>query len=236
MKKILIITLILSLVFCFASCSGNTSESEVNKNPATENIENVKDESGEKNDLNSIVNNEITVKDVEEAPVTDESFFTVDPWYSGDGVCITEYTGSDAIVVIPETIGGKTVVEIADGAFVNAETIKGVRFADSIKVLGESAFVNSESIEVIVTGTGLKTIEEFAISCCPNLKQVRLNDGLEIIEAGGIALNDGLKELYIPASVTEVGYVPAEGSTIICEAGSSAEQFAIDNGFDYKLK
>ena len=232
MKKLLIITLVLALVLCLSACGdrgSNIDGNQTENNGITENVEDTAKE-------NEVVDNnkEITVEMVENAPATDESFFKVVDVEGG--VSIDEYTGTEEIVVIPETIGGKTVVEIEDGAFVNAETIKGIKFADTIEVLGEGAFINSECIEIIVTGSGLKIIEANAIGLCPNLREVKLNEGLEIIDSAGIGLNDNLKELYIPSTVTEINYVPADGSTIICEAGSEAEKFAIGNKINYEHK
>lgn len=232
MKKLLIITLILALVFCLSACGdsgSNVNGNETENNNITENVE----DTAKENEVVDI-NKKITVEMVENAPVTDGSFFKVVEVEGG--VSIDAYTGTDEIVVIPEKIDGKTVVEIEDGAFVNAETIKGIKLADTIKILGDSAFVNSECIEIIVAGVGLKTIEQYAISCCPNLREVKLNDGLEFIGAGGIAIVPSLKEVYIPASVTEMYFSIEKESLVICEEGSAAEEYAKTNGFNYKIK
>ena len=105
MKKLLIITLILALVFCLSACGdsgSNVNGNETENNNITENVE----DTAKENEVVDI-NKEITVEMVENAPVTDESFFKV--VNVEGGVSIDEYTGIEEIVVIPEKIDGKSI-------------------------------------------------------------------------------------------------------------------------------
>jgi len=54
---------------------------------------------------------------VKNAPVTDASKFEYEEVEGG--ISITDYTGDDEIVVIPEIIDGQKVVEIGSSAFAN---------------------------------------------------------------------------------------------------------------------
>lgn len=230
MKNFISLLLMLSLVFCFAACGGNeTPDENVNNNSV---VNNADDDSG--NIITS--NNEITVDDVKNAPVSPESDFEV---YEPDSgvVIIDSYIGNEEIVVIPETINGKTVTEITDGAFVNADTVRAVKLADTIEVVGDSAFNLVDELEIVVAGTNLKRIEDYAFTSCPKLRCLELNDGLEYIGACAIGDNPSLKEFYIPGSVTEFGSVlPEDDAIVICEAGSAAEEFVKKRGYEYRLK
>lgn len=230
MKKFISLFLILSLIFCFAACGGNeTPDENINNNSV---VDNADDNSG--NIITS--NNEITVDDVKNAPVSPESDFEV---YEPDSgvVIIDSYIGNEEIVVIPETINGKKVTEIGDSAFVNADTVRAVKFADTIECVGSHAFKLNESIEIIVCGANVKKIEDYAFSSCPNLRSIELNDGLEYIGDCVMISNPCLKEFYIPGSVKEIGsFLPEEDAVVICDSGSVAESYCKDFAYNYKVK
>ena len=227
MKKFISLFLILSLIFCFAACGGNETPDENSGNNIVNNVDD------NQNADNITSNKEITLEDVENAPVSPESDFH---YYDVDGGIEVVYDGDDEIVVVPETIDGKNVVAVARRGFVNADTVRAVKLANSIKFIGDNAFHSNESIEILVAGSGLETIGYCAIGNCENLRILTLNDGLKEIDVGGISMNPKLMELDIPNSVTQIDYVPTQGSIIICESGSEAENFAKLNGYEYRLK
>ena len=229
MKKFISLLLMLSLVFCFAACGGNkTPDENIGNNNVVDNI----DDNSDDNIITS--NKEIALDDVEKAPVSPEVDFEV---YEDAGVItVDSYIGNAEVVVIPETINGKPVTSIGIGAFSNASTVRAVKLADTIENVGDSAFFGNPNLEVLVAGTGLKVIDFCGISKCENLRILKLNDGLERIGIGGIGENPKLKEVYFPSSLTQIGYVPAEDSIIICEAGSYAEEYAKNKGYEYRLK
>ena len=228
MEKFISLLLILSLIFCFAACAGNeTVDENVDNNSVIDDVDN--------NNLISS-NNEITVDDVKNATVSPATDFEI---YEPDSgvVIIDSYIGSEEIVVIPETINGKTVTEIADGAFVNADKVRAVKLADTIEVVGESAFNLVDELEIVVAGSNLKRVEDYAFTSCPKLRCLELNDGLEYMGACAVVANPSLKEFYIPGSVKEIGSIlPEEDAVVICEAGSVAENYCKGLGCNYRLK
>jgi len=227
MKKFISLLLIFTLVFCFAACGGNETPNENNDNNIVENV-------GDNSDDNIITSNkEITLEDLENAPVSPESDFDV---LDVEGGVSVAYFGDDEIVVIPETIGGKKVVAISRRGFVNAKTVRAVKLADSIEVIGDNAFLDHPSIEILAAGTGLETIGYCAIGGCNNLKVLELNEGLKKIDVAGIVRNPLLTEIYIPGSVVDPKGLSPENAVIICEKGSAAEEYAKNNGYEYRLK
>ncbi len=56
------------------------------------------------------------------------------------GITITKYRGSDAQVVVPDTIDGKKVTSIGGHAFYNCESLTSVTIPDSVTSIGDEAF------------------------------------------------------------------------------------------------
>lgn len=228
MKKFISLFLILSLIFCFAACGGNeTPDENVNNNSVVDNA----DDNSDDNIITS--SKEIALEDLENAPVSPESDFH---YYDVEGGIEVVYDGTDEIVVIPETIDGKKVVAVARRGFVNADAVRAVKLADSIKTLGANAFLDHPSLEIFVAGSGLEIIGTCSLSGCQKLQEMKLNEGLKTIEPAGIVKNTLLTEIYIPSSVVNPNGLSPENAVIVCEAGSAAEEYAKINGYEYRLK
>lgn len=78
--------------------------------------------------------------------VTQDYDFTIDE--SGTGVKITRYKGDKTEVVVPETLGGKTVTTIGTGTF-NNNQIKYISFNANIQNFEYKSFENCSSLEKI---------------------------------------------------------------------------------------
>lgn len=101
------------------------------------------------------------------------------------GVAVTAYTGSDPVVVIPEKIGGKTVVALGEQAF-SGSTVRAVSVPDSVEQIGKGAFAD-----------------------CNNLSSLRLpfvGDGGEITHFGHIFGTDSYENqaVTVPTSLDMV--------------------------------
>lgn len=72
-----------------------------------------------------------------------------DYYYNINNAGITKYTGSDSNVVIPDTLGGKTVVDISDNAFQGCTSLKSVTIPISVTSIGKSAFSDCTSLKTI---------------------------------------------------------------------------------------
>lgn len=226
MKKIIAICLIIITLSSFTAC-GTTGTDVV----STNGVETTISEQESENDV------DISADSVRSAPITDVAAFSYE---AIDGqMTITNYTGNDTVVVIPDTIEGQSVVVIGDSAFANNENIKGVVIPDSVTRIERNAFCNCFDLEVFVAGDALKFIGEYAFSYCKSLKSVELNVGLETLELSCFTSTDELKELYIPNTVTTLVYPFNEAETkvtIISESGSAAESYAKEMGISFKAK
>lgn len=184
--------------------------------------------------LASCGSKKITAKDLDSHAQTGMSDFkyTSD---GEDGICITKYTGTDEIVVVPETIDGKPVTTIGRAAFDMNTVAKAVSLPDSVVTMEASAFFNNAALEIVTTGKGLRYIGGYAFQSCVNLHTVVLHEGLEMIDQAAFNGCESLKEVTIPESVTEMNwpFFGAEHVKILCKPGSFAESFAKENNLTY---
>ncbi len=143
---------------------------------------------------------------------------------------ITGYTGTDSTVVIPSSIDGFEVTEIAGGAF-RSSTMESVTFPDTLTWIGDSAFAKCDSLtEVRLPATdkfkhmgtyafencaNLKKIwvpEDFKPSYmvapfyqCAQLKEVEFEEGITEIPSSLMKSCPGIESIVIPDTVTTIG-------------------------------
>ena len=107
---------------------------------------------------------------------TPEDSFTYET--SGSSVTITGYIGDEDVVVIPQTLGGKKVTKIAEGAFTQ-KSIKTVVIAKTVEQIEAYAFDRCENLTTVIlfdTSFGTSAgISENSFSQCENLKNIRIN-------------------------------------------------------------
>lgn len=97
--------------------------------------------------------------------------FTWEP--AEQGIRITGYHGSDAVVVIPETIDGRPVTAIAAGAFQKC-TMTDVILPKSMETVEKGAFQNC-SLQTLTLSDNIETISDASFSNCKKLKTLYIN-------------------------------------------------------------
>lgn len=70
--------------------------------------------------------------------------------------CVTGYTGSEAVLAIPDTIEGCPVTMIAGGAFLNLTDVTDVTVSARVTYIGDAAFMGCSS---------LKTVQMLSANC-----------------------------------------------------------------------
>lgn len=181
---------------------------------------------------------EIVLEIPEEDPVTEEDPFEIqfDDYLTtslSDDTCeITACFLTTAVLEVPETIDGKTVVGICDFGL-SVEGVEEIILPDTVTYINPNAFNGSLELKKVVFGSGLKTVGKMAFLNCPNLESLEFPEGVEEIGYNLIALNDVITEVYIPASVEKFTGAIASAETcpnlvIVTPAGSAAEQMAIE--------
>ena len=177
---------------------------------------------------------DITMDDLKNHEETPGEDFKYRDKSNGEAV-IKEYTGDDPIVVIPNEIDGKKVVDFGK-IFTNNKNIVAVNIGDNIDKIEHGAFTNCENLKYIVLGSNVKTFE-YGVVGGKKLEHIELNDGLEEFGTGsttmGIALGNEI-DIEIPDSVTNLCFWGAK--TVIVKEGSSAESYAKENNMDYRVE
>ena len=94
---------------------------------------------------------------------------------------ITSYTGAAAEILIPGSIEGVAVREIADSAFANHTEIKSVVIPNSVTTIGNNAFSGLTNLNKVQFGTGLTSIGDSAFRDTTFLKKVTFPRSLTTI-------------------------------------------------------
>ena len=166
---------------------------------------------------------------------------SADDFEYGDGpdgsVVIDGYTGDDPIVVIPNEIDGKKVVDFGK-IFTNNKDVVAIKVGDNIENIKNGAFGNCDNLKYIVLGKNVKVFEHGNVGG-KKFEQLELNDGLEQLGEEGtsgavIILNKDKVEVKIPESVNHMAFTGAK--TLIVKAGSYAESFAKEHNMDYRVE
>ncbi|MCD7801605.1 MAG: leucine-rich repeat protein [Clostridiales bacterium] len=244
-KRILALLLALALLCALTACGDSgeaATDSTGSETEATSDAETEEDaseqesadeaeteteaDSGDDADSSEAADDESTESD-------DSDYVTT---HLDDSTCeITDcYLTEAETIVVPETIGGRTVVGIGGYAFTELEA-KEISLPDTLEYIGQAAFVSCENLETVNLGSGLKTIESLAFTNCNSLKSLTFPEGMETFEDTPFSLCESLVEVYIPDSVTNFGGVITyldlcPNIVIVTPSGSAAEAKAIEDG------
>ena len=179
---------------------------------------------------------DITMDDLKNHEETPGEDFKYRDKSNGEAV-IKEYTGDDPIVVIPNEIDGKKVVDFGK-AFTNNKDIIAIKIGDNIEEVAEGALTNCDNLKYIVFGKNVKVINDGLLGGS-KIEQIEFNDGLEKLgsNVSGVGLKSKI-DVSIPESVTEMTFRGAK--TLIVKSGSYAESYAKEYadklGMAYKVE
>jgi hypothetical protein len=96
-------------------------------------------------------------------------------------ITITNYTGMDEIVTIPDNISGYPVTEI-----------------------GSAAFEGSETLTRVAIGTNVTSIDEAAFNGCQNLANISIPSSVVNLGSGAFDDCESLNSIIIPGGVTNI--------------------------------
>lgn len=238
MKKYVLNLLIIAMLISLFACSKeNTNKNDTESSISPTGLIVGTASPSPTTDNSSVNNNQdenITLEDVMNHPVTPENEFVVRD--KDNGCCeIADYSGSDSIVVIPETIDGMKVIGIRHEAFYLDKNIVGIKLSNTIEYVDYEAFRMAKKLKIFVSGTNLKKISSGAFFDCKNLSEIKLNEGIEFLGVGAFGSCVKLKSLFMPDSVTEIMSlgIEYEDFTIYGKEGSQAEIFALENNYNF---
>lgn len=118
---------------------------------------------------------------------------------------ITGYTGSDACILLPNSLGGYPVRSIAASAFSEKTLLKGVFIPDNITTIGGKAFYNCDDLEKIEFPRELTSISDYMFYNCDKLNEVKIGDYVNRIGKSAFYECKSLKEINLPERLTSIG-------------------------------
>ena len=148
-------------------------------------------------------------------------------------------------IVIP-----KSVEKIGSYVFKDCTSLASVEFQNGLHVIGESMFENCTALKSIRIPGSIDKIEDNAFMGCEALSNVDIQEGVKEIGFYSFAGCISLKSITIPASVTFMDYAAVgyaitieedgvraakkiDGFIIRGQAGSAAEEYAVNYGFEF---
>lgn len=149
----------------------------------------------------------------------------LDPDYNT--CAVSKYDGRDTDMVIPDKLGGASVIRIdtfafykmeltgvtlpntllriEDAAFNTCTKLTDVTIPDSVEFVGMIAFANCSSLKKITFGSGVKSTGSQVLINCPVLEEAVFPEGYAYIGTKFMTGCTALRRLIIPDSVTNVG-------------------------------
>ena len=122
-----------------------------------------------------------------------------------DEGCITKYTGSQRIVIIPDTINDITVTGIGENVFKNNTRMVTVSIPDTVTYIGRSAFEGCTNLVGVTIPDGVTNVNSYTFYKCSNLKDVSFGENVTKIGDNAFRECSLLESIEIPDSVTEIG-------------------------------
>ena len=118
-------------------------------------------------------------------------------------------------VVIPKTVNGQPVTEIASAAFIGCSNVTDVIIPTGVTTIGSQAFYNCSSLTSITLPQTLKTIEPSVFSGCSSLIEVTVPSTVTNIGASAFKNNTSLTSITIPSNIETIAFNAFEGCSSI---------------------
>ena len=148
-----------------------------------------------------------------------------------DTITITKYTGTDSVVIIPDTINGLPVASIETNAFFSYTGLTAVTIPDSVTSIGSGAFYYCFNLSNVMIGNSVTNMGRGVFANSYSLTSATLGSGVTRIESDAFFFCTRLASVAIPQSVTSIGNNAFESCTsltnvTIGSSVSSIESYA----------
>jgi hypothetical protein len=105
-------------------------------------------------------------------------------------ITLTQYTGSNNVVVIPASTNGYPVTGVGDTAFSGCVNLTSIEFPGSITNIGSGAFNSCFGLTNVAIPAGVNTIGDYAFVYCTNLTVINVDaSNLNYSSADGVLFN-----------------------------------------------
>ena len=138
---------------------------------------------------------------------------------------------------IPNTIHSRPVTVIGRSVFLNQGKVLSVTMPDSVHTIEKQAFCECYNMKSVTLSKGLRVIGVGAFADCYALSSIALPETVESIGDRAFWSCTGIKRIVIPPSVTYIddrAFEDCSGLVIAGYAGSAAQTFAEENGFEFE--
>ena len=108
-------------------------------------------------------------------------------------------------VTVPETVAGKTVVQIADDAFSGCKFITEINIPETVRTIGNRAFSACVSLEAFDMPDSVENIGKSVFSECYALKSVNLSQSVNLVPEETFYMCKSLRRVEISDDTTLFG-------------------------------
>ena len=142
-------------------------------------------------------------------------------------VDISSYSGTDAIITIPEKINdlpvkninlskcntivsvdfdsNSTISSISDNAFSDCQNLQSIELPQSLKIIGQRAFANCSKLSAIDIPDSVVSIGSYAFKSCSSIKTITLPPKLTTLEDGTLSGCSTLLSVTFNNKLTSIG-------------------------------
>ncbi len=141
--------------------------------------------------------------DSDEQPLVEQELEYVE---NSDGsVTVVGYLGSEYILTVPETLGGKPVTAIGEYMLRANNDVIQLTLPEGVKTIGDFAFNSASLLKKVTLPQTLETIGENAFGSCIKLENPVLPESLKTVKRYAFAGCDALTDFVFPESVETIG-------------------------------
>ena len=146
--------------------------------------------------------------------------------------------------IVPNALGGRPVVRIAEGAFAERSRLKEITLPDSLRFIDDKAFSGCVALTKLKLPNNAQRLGSWAFSDCETLETVELSADLQHLGEGAfygckslrsVILPDEPLKLHFGTSFWSEFYGCAADLTFYGVKGSSAEIFSRRCGASFKI-
>lgn len=149
---------------------------------------------------------------------------------------VTDYTGGDTRVSIPDELGTLPVEKIGQGAFFGCPELVKVTIPSSVTSIESGAFSSCDSLESVELPSSLESIGDFAFFGCPKLVEVKIPSSVTSIGSSVFSFCDSLERIQVDpdnpkyASIDGVLFEKGTKSLLRYPDGRAEDSYAVPEG------
>ena len=126
---------------------------------------------------------------------------------NGKAILVDVATSAEGDLIIPSTLGGYPVVEIAGWTINYCDEITSITIPEGVTALGDHAIYQCDKVTEIKLPSTLRRLEESSLKDLDSLAKLTFPEGLEHIGSDLITYNMLINSINIPSTVKTIDFV-----------------------------